>query len=680
MYGPNLELLNVDPVRSYIQEYSSQRKFALVYFELMRRDRSDFAGSFESTIVFTDRGELGAARPNKEWKDRIKLHRRIIEHTSNSGSFPAPALFLEVDALPDFSGTESSSISSMCEWNNSILRYIETWIEKTEILKGDGRLFDLILVDTAPWYPTISGRMDIPQESAVWVAQEHGGYTFAKEFLSRYQDNTARLQKTRIGPFLHPHFTGQNEPTKWRDVQFTTNEQSINLEAHLVNDMIRLLDECQPEYEEAFIHRPKSILDAAYTISNLENLDVSTNIIEYNQEVHKRLPNLRKRFNDSKIEKLYSIDLNLCHQAMHQRLDRLVSEAGWYTSVTSTLTGIPITIASTSITKPENQHPQNELPETYRGGIWIYAITRGDYLQDSERYLFDLIRLLHMHYELRYSELAYAESQLKGKGDQLFSFAHQTSSVIDSIIESLKKLPDNILQGMSSGLITQLHLLHLTINSYRDPKARVDPGNFPYPWMSDSPLTVYRNIGIELGFARAINAPDEEPQVKNEGRLFFLVENHPDQSGFSKYQNIFDELPSISEDIQAIFKHSSFAILIIMVFKQAVYHTIRAFILKNNSEKILVHISDLDCNGIIKCVVENPHVIGDKENIESKDADELSQLANRLSSIGKHPYEYSVDGPHYDGEKNKWITSICIEKNKRRGENEDISLRSFYDD
>lgn len=426
---PELDLKpDAATVDTYIRRNSHNGRFALVYFEL-RSNQDDPAARPRSPLTFTE--SHSSARPNKTWADRVKLHRRIIEHTSRDHSFPSPALFLDVDALPDFPRTESGVDQSRDDWQKSVLRYIETWLAKTELLQGESRLFDLVLVDTAPWYPTPEGRSGLRQESVAWVALDQGGNAIAKRMLASYQDNTARLQRTCIGPFLHRHFTGQNEPNEWRSIQFTVHEQCTAADVSaavpgdsIVSDMVRALDECDVDGPRTEIVAPNSLLGAAYTHSNLETLDVpAANLREYDRQVRKRMDRLREvmpRWAAVSDEALYPIDLDLCHQAMHQRLDVLLRQAGFDASGPSTLIGIPVSLAS-----PASNPADMTLPDNYRGGIWIYAIARGDWRPESEWYLLDLARLLSMRYETEYSELAAKELRRIGRGEATSAIFHQ---------------------------------------------------------------------------------------------------------------------------------------------------------------------------------------------------------------------------------------------------------------
>ncbi|MBK6744441.1 MAG: methyltransferase domain-containing protein [Hydrogenophilales bacterium] len=114
-------------IEKYISNFSNDKFFALVYYELSH-SRGSTIESKSGTLSLTE--TKSAIPAPKGWDERIKLHRRIIEHTSLEYSFPAPALFLDIDALPNFPERGGDDPSPNNYWNGSVLRYIESWLAK----------------------------------------------------------------------------------------------------------------------------------------------------------------------------------------------------------------------------------------------------------------------------------------------------------------------------------------------------------------------------------------------------------------------------------------------------------------------------------------------------------------------------------------------------------------------
>lgn len=440
-----------DTVRSYINKYSPNKYFALVYYEL--RFGPNGREEPQDTPFRKKKDEEGSISPPKNWKDRIELHRKIIEHTSLEHSFPAPALFMDIDALPDLSVRQSEDNNISEDWNRSVLSYIEKWLVKTGLLDDKDGLLDMILVDSAPWYITQEARSKLRQEAAVWVSQAKGGFDTAKKILVLYQDNTNRLQRTRIGPFLHRHFTGRNKKDEWRGIQFTVNDcpPSVSVEAStgqrvLLEEMERKLDACEAGPDDYKIVQPGSILNTAFISSTLGEISVDfTNLEHYDNEIQARVDRLRQlvpEWSDPikiKDEELYPVDLELCHQAMHRRLDRLTNDPGTHLCNHSALIGIPVAFGAHSA-----ESCSVSLPDSYRGGIWLYVRAREEVTRETERYLFDLAALLAMQYEVEYFELAANELRRIGNYEATSAIFHQIPKDYSSLDRLLLKLRNEV--------------------------------------------------------------------------------------------------------------------------------------------------------------------------------------------------------------------------------------------
>lgn len=260
--------------------------------------------------------------------------------------------------------------------------------------------------------------------------------------------------------------------------------------------------------------------------------------------------------------------------------------------------------------------------------------------------------------------------QTTGRLTERISFAHQVSAVMDSIVESVARLPSKTQESMGGNLLAKLHLLRATINSYRSKASRIDPGVFPYLPKNENPLDVYRDIGIQLGFARAVDtsAPADAPntdrelarKVRTAGRAALRPENQIGQPGFDVYRDFFEKLPEPHTSTKDHLEHSNFAVLILLILKQAVYHTIRARIFSDHNVRISVSVTKPSPDLLLECVVKNPRVKNDDCGQQSKDALELRELAERLSDIPDHPTKYSVDGPAFNVPMNCWTTTIRI--------------------
>ncbi len=441
---PQLELHpSTDVVGEYIERISSQESsegkfFSLIYFQL-RHCAADIDNPSRDAVK-RNQSETLIPSPG-DWSARTSLHRRIVEHTAKRSSLPSPSMFLEFDVLPNPPTRSSELEAETLGWNASVLRFIESWLEKTEILDPETGLFDLILVDSAPWYPSKEGRKGLRQESAVWLARADSQHAKACEFLSLYQENTERLQRTSIGPFLHRQFSGRDAPNSWRDVFFTTNDTLLEADFgklgdqnRIVDQMVKQLTQIQVEKRQRDVQSPPSILQAAYTESDLSELDVSHDLQAFDQVVDERLKRLRAMseiWSAATDEELLVVDLELCHQAMHSRLDALAKKLGAVGVGTTALVGVPISVTSLAI--DEETISRHALPSSYRGGLWIYGISSSAWHPNKERYLLDLAKLLTKQYEAEYSVRAADAQRRTGTASSRTNWAHECVRVVEGL-------------------------------------------------------------------------------------------------------------------------------------------------------------------------------------------------------------------------------------------------------
>jgi hypothetical protein len=246
-----------------------------------------------------------------------------------------------------------------------------------------------------------------------------------------------------------------------------------------------------------------------------------------------------------------------------------------------------------------------------------------------------------------------------GERKQQTSFAHQNSPVIDSIVKSVEQLPIGVRDGMGDDLIAKLHVLRADINSYRSRATRVDAGPFPLNWdKSENPLSLYRDIGIQLGLARCENAPPGEGAVTKYGYAALRPENQLGELGFNQYRLLFSDLPEVPARVQDLLKHSSLAVLILNAMKQAFYHTVRARKLNGDeSAQIKINLKEEGASIDLQISITNPPINSDGQLKESKDVEELRDSARRLSNMPEGA-TYEVEGPVYVPKHHSWVTSI----------------------
>jgi hypothetical protein len=243
-------------------------------------------------------------------------------------------------------------------------------------------------------------------------------------------------------------------------------------------------------------------------------------------------------------------------------------------------------------------------------------------------------------------------------------FAHLTSNTIDSIVTSIGRLPQEVRKEMGALLLARLNFLQETIHSYISADARVYPGDFPYPWSEgDEILPVYCDIAIQLALQRAQDGSNDEPEVRRFGREWSQKEeNRFGHSGFDKYRLYVEDIPQVHPPVSEYLKDSPFAVLFILAFKQAYYHTLRAWLIGGSDSKMGVSVRTNEGSFIFECVIKNPQVLLDDPDKTSKEAFEFEELAKHFSSIPEAPVHYSTIGPAFNVNDRCWCTTIKIGK------------------
>lgn len=124
-----------------------------------------------------------------------------------------------------------------------------------------------------------------------------------------------------------------------------------------------------------------------------------------------------------------AVDLDLRQQVMHEGVDKFVFEGSLPTDTayTSHFIGLPVTFRSPIL---EHSLLQGELPNSYRGGIWIYAIAEDHWSLSAENCLLDMARLLGLLYESQYGERAARELHRLGKNEAISAIFTRSPKIL----------------------------------------------------------------------------------------------------------------------------------------------------------------------------------------------------------------------------------------------------------
>lgn len=405
--------------------------FGLYYFEI----KASRSGRTSEAALFA-----AASLPSMTWQDRITLHREIVEHTSAQNSFVTPALFLQNDSIPSLPELLSAEGQETREerFKHSPMSTLGSWLAQAGVIAEDGLKFDFVLADVGPWFDTWEGRRALKQEAALFTKRGYFADDEAlRAALTDYQTNTRSQQVTGLGAFLHPVFTGQQQhgTRDWGTIQcqLIMNEADgkrpaqlqTQAEAELFFDWVRRLNDQFDALREssettAIIPEMGQHLVAAFDSKSLDKLEVAPEeVARYEQKL---VEDCRK------FGVTPDRHLELVHLAFHIRLRRALKVDERYPDTRTVLIGVPLRLAFS-----RSGTFANNLPDSYRGGLWILAGTNSPYGPREESFLLDFARLAILLETSAVEAQASAELSAGLQRDYHGAFAHEIKDVINGI-------------------------------------------------------------------------------------------------------------------------------------------------------------------------------------------------------------------------------------------------------
>jgi 16S rRNA G966 N2-methylase RsmD len=416
-------------------------QYALIYYEVE-------ANTEESTVDSLDtRYEV----PDADWQDRIRLHRDIIEHTSNPGLIPSHSLFMRHGPVSDFPLSANNGEKEKSEWETSPMYIADRWVSRRNLVSDESSPFDVMLADAAPVYREAMVPLRLREECKAWTLSTQnedskGSKTKTEEMryqlLRQWQFNTQALQKNSVGPLLHPKFVRAESTHKWSGIQCTTLTSSKNnfgFEGRkkyddLLEEIRKGVDEKRDNEEQEDLEEIDFSKEHGFSRSRLGDLRIP----DTSRNNYKYVSDLRNRLNEvDLLGKSPSLgqDLEACHRIMHEQVhDRFEKVLGeklrW-----STLIGIPLSLA---FSEGDADSGIEEVPNTYRGGLWVFAGGWShEYTLEHEETLFDLSRLLWMLYNGKFNAEAIEKSSEVAKHQAATVSGHEAGpqmTLVDTAI------------------------------------------------------------------------------------------------------------------------------------------------------------------------------------------------------------------------------------------------------
>lgn len=520
--------------RTYTASFKPETRFGLAYFELTKTKTS-------SGLVVNKPSRLGF-KATWDWACRIELHRQIIECGHDFAAIPAEHFLSNVRSVPDLiqtnevtqsvpdsdaTNTADSSESKTTQrestnaWKQSILSLVDQWISNTEFFKADGDV-SLVLVDSAPWYPSTKSPAAFKQDCAVWVdthsleSQENAD-KLAEEFLCCYQNNTQALQKTEIGPVFHPSFTGKSAPGHWRDIRFTSlsaepekpdgedgtprpllYQYAEAYAGEISNEYVSDDDKKNGHnFRQTFTGRDFSPpTKATYTSPDgdtkpaavirrssvlLAALKSPHDPGSIETTVRARAQKLRKGgewSEEMSEDELLEFDLSICHQAMQLHLDKLtniVLAANSGTTAKCTfLVSIPVTIGNF-----DRSTNYGKIPDSFRGGLWIYVVCRKLWSTETERRIEALCRAVYLIADTKYSSLTAEEVRNSESASNKMQFSHTVQSQVRLLKPAINLATESSIREPAQAALRRLQF---AVNLFTPTNFGLVQVTNPIPW------------------------------------------------------------------------------------------------------------------------------------------------------------------------------------------------------
>ena len=314
-----------------------------------------------------------------------EMVRFVLEPTERT--FELPALFLDGKAVPNFphqqtkegaeAGADAAGVRDKSHGKAALsepMRVIAQWIRDSGFIGArEGRGFDFVMVETAPWFFDPGGRAQLrhellicAKEGVLNMDQQRGALTAYEAVLTQFLADGESL-------FFHPDFVGRCVDEHWAPVHFSLESQGSEPGERPVEGA----SEIKPlggTPDEIMLDWPGEI-DGLLLYRAQADFTGS----EANHHVERHWPAQADR------ERCLREGLDALHQKLHQRTRIAFGEAA--TARKTVLLAIPLRARL----DPAGEH--KGIPDWFRGGVWIFAGASGQYEGGEHALLGDLARL-----------------------------------------------------------------------------------------------------------------------------------------------------------------------------------------------------------------------------------------------------------------------------------------------
>ncbi len=497
-------------------------------------------------------------------------------------------------------------------------------------------LFDIIFIDTAPIYRSVEGSKNIYEECKVWLPKFSDAKSYQKlapELLKEWLFNTISQQEAKIGPFLHPSFTGLVSLEYWSGINLSIlnshedyyNQQEKNmqtkydeyLERNSLSNKDEYLQYVSIDVKNGFSHtslgklyvpQPKDYYDSLKSLERVPVLEKSARKDEIIE--HGGLLEILKNSSissDIKFEALTLLqeDLSYCHRAMHKRINRKFQAVFEEKSNEkngnnykesfkhSILIGLPLSFYRKSSLQ-DNNNSLDEFPDTYRGGLWVYATTSDDWTYAHESYLLDMAKFAWLHYMDQYT----LDAVIARQNIEAAQFTHQVAGLIVGI-ES-----DSGLSLESKQKLWHLKMLtdiwgNIPIDVEKDITRH---GETEYSeWIHLRRLTNHNFLDTLIDFAIGQTISRSQQTDKDDNAGMELKELLDKINSQDLLQRLGYQLPE-EMIIPDWIRYKGFVLCFHHCFWQAAYHSAKAMIISKEKVSHYLAINSIPENNIVEII------------------------------------------------------------------------------
>jgi hypothetical protein len=284
----------------------------------------------------------------------------------------------------------------------SPLAVIQKWIIDENIISHKSG-FDFLFVEFAPWFDAWQGRQSLCQE-VLLCAQKSFDSEDLKKILRKYATAISIVQENSLVLFLHPYFTGQIRGPSWGSISrsrigcdgemYASYEEADKI---LLQKWLRKIPGDFAEKEDIKLlgsTQANLNFNVERSLISLKKLEVETedikkllSRIQSDQSVaNKALLEEYQRIPFEVAKKDFALTLELHHRLVRRIFNLDSGECEGRFETLFIAAPLRMTFASES-------NDDNQVPASYRGGVWIFAGKREAIEQSTESALRNLLKL-----------------------------------------------------------------------------------------------------------------------------------------------------------------------------------------------------------------------------------------------------------------------------------------------